>query len=88
MSGTKAKLEALYARTGQRDDDIDNLIGHLIDNKRLQGAELQRWQEEQMQKKILELEQMLKQTDSKWGGIYQEMSDFAERIVRINLIVK
>ena len=30
---------------------------------------------------VKELEQMLKQTESKWGGIYQEMSDFAERIV-------
>jgi plasmid replication initiation protein len=30
---------------------------------------------------VKDLEQMLKQTQSKWGGIYTEMSDFAERIV-------
>ncbi len=30
---------------------------------------------------VKDLEQMLKQSDSKWGGVYKEMTDFAERIV-------
>ncbi len=30
---------------------------------------------------VKDLEQMLKQTQAKWGGIYSEISDFAERIV-------
>lgn len=30
---------------------------------------------------VKDLEQMLKQSDAKWGGIYKEMTDFAERIV-------
>ena len=59
MSGTKAMLRALYAQSGQRHADIDVLIGHLIDNKRLRGADLRRWQEEQMQKKLQDLERML-----------------------------
>jgi len=29
---------------------------------------------------VKELEQMLKRSDTKWGGIYQEMVDFADRI--------
>ena len=59
MSGIKATLRALYTQSGQRHADIDVLIGHLIENKRLRGADLRRWQEEQMQKKIQDLERML-----------------------------
>ena len=60
MSGTKATLRALYAQAGHQQHDIDSLIGTLIDNQKLQGADLLRWQEGQMQMKIQELEQMLK----------------------------